>query len=137
MPPVATKATPAASNDPYSAPSGTPIAGYEGASTPGQAPFTPVPAGPAQGLSIASMVTGISGILLSFVFFGFLPGLAAVVMGHMAQKKQPHGRPFWLTGLITGYISVAIGLITGIFVIGAFLLFTAGLSQLDNSYFGY
>jgi hypothetical protein len=83
------------------------------------------------------MVTGISGILLSFVFFGFLPGLAAVVMGHMAQKKQPHGRPFWLTGLITGYISVAIGLITGIFVIGAFLLFTAGLSQLDNSYFGY
>lgn len=126
--------TPRVSNDPYAAPSGTPIAGYEGASTPGQAPFTPVPAGPPQGLSIASMVTGISGILLSFVVFGFLPGVAAVVMGHMAQKKQPYARPFWLTGLITGYISAAIGLITGVIVIGFFLVLIAGLGGASSYY---
>jgi hypothetical protein len=82
------------------------------------------------------MVTGISGILLSFVVFGFLPGVAAVVMGHMAQKKQPQARPFWLTGLITGYISVAIGLVTGIFVVGVALLFMAGLNVVGPGFRG-
>jgi hypothetical protein len=103
---------------------------------PGEASFTPVPAGPPQGLSIASMITGISGILLSFVAFGFLPGVAAVVTGHMAQKKQPYGRPFWLTGLITGYISVAIGLIALLFVIAGIVLFFAGVSQFGPNFRG-
>ena len=82
------------------------------------------------------MVTGILGILLSFVVFGFLPGVAAVVMGHMAQKKQPQARPFWLTGLITGYISVAIGLVTGIFVVGVALLSMAGLNVVGPGFCG-
>ncbi|EAR25043.1 integral membrane protein [marine actinobacterium PHSC20C1] len=82
------------------------------------------------------MVTGISGIMLSFVAFGFLPGVAAVVMGHMAQKKQPLARPFWLTGLITGYVSAAIGLITGIFIIGFFALIFAGFSEVGADYRG-
>jgi hypothetical protein len=129
VPPVA----PVVPHDPFTAPSGTPIAGYEGTSMPGGSSFTPVPAGPPQGLSIASMITGISGILLSFVAFGFLPGVAAVVTGHMAQKKQPYGRPFWLTGLITGYISVAIGLIALLFII---VLFFAGVSQFGQSFRG-
>jgi hypothetical protein len=132
VPPVA----PVVAHDPFTAPSGTPIAGYEGTSMPGEASFTPVPAGPPQGLSIASMITGISSILLSFVAFGFLPGVAAVVTGHMAQKKQPYGRPFWLTGLITGYISVAIGLIALLFVIAGIVLFFAGVSQFGPSFRG-
>jgi hypothetical protein len=82
------------------------------------------------------MVTGISGILLSFVVFGFLPGVAAVVMGHMAQKKQPYARPYWLTGLITGYISVVIGLITGIIVIAGFALLFAGVSEFGTGFRG-
>lgn len=83
------------------------------------------------------MVTGISSVLLSFMLLGFLPGVAAVILGHIAQKKQPYARPFWLTGLITGYISVAIGLLSIIAVIVGVALFWAGVSQLDNSNFGY
>jgi len=70
--------------------------------------------GQPQGLAIASLVTGIAGILGSFVFIGFLPGLAAVILGHLAQRRQPYARGFWLTGLITGYISAAIGLLIGL-----------------------
>ena len=74
--------------------------------------------------------------MLSFMMIGFLPGVAAVIMGHMAQKKQPHARPFWLTGLITGYISVAIGLVTAIFWVGIIVAIIAAASESAN-YYGY
>lgn len=79
-------------------------------------PYAPQPAGPAQGLSITSMILGIAGLLLSFVSFGFLPAVAAVITGHLAQRRQPWAKPFWLTGIITGYVGVAIGLVTGLFL---------------------
>jgi len=85
-----------------------------------------------QGLSIASLVLGIAGLLLSFVGFGFFPALAAVITGHMAQKRQPLSRPFWLTGLITGYVGVAIGVIMVIIVIvlgGLFFLTISGIAR--------
>lgn len=110
--------------------------GYATPQNPGQAGFTPVPAGPSQGLSIASMVTGIVGVLLSLAFFGFLPGVAAVVMGHIAQKKQPQARAFWLTGLITGYVATAIGVITGVLLIGGFLLFATIFNSGSSNYYG-
>jgi len=75
------------------------------------------PAGPVQGLSIASMVCGIAGIFLSFFWIGFLPALAAVITGHLAQKRQPYAKPFWLTGIITGYVGIAISLVYLLFVI--------------------
>lgn len=98
VPPV-----PTASPDPY-------------ASVPPQ-PYAPQPAGPAQGLSITSMILGIAGLLLALVSFGFLPAVAAVITGHLAQRRQPWAKPFWLTGLITGYVGVAIGLVTGLFLV--------------------
>jgi hypothetical protein len=82
------------------------------------------------------MISGISSIVLSFVFFGFLPGVAAVVMGHMAQKKQPHARPYWLTGLITGYIGAAIGLAAGVFFVGAIVLLMAGVNEVGPGFRG-
>lgn len=80
------------------------------------------PAGPAQGLSIASMVCGIAGIVLSFFWIGFLPALAAVITGHLAQKRQPLAKPFWLTGIITGYVGMAIGIVATILVFAWFVL---------------
>ena len=61
-------------------------------------------------LSITSMSLGIAGL----VFGAFIPGLisiAAVITGHIGQRREPHAKPFWLTGIITGYIGIAFTLL--------------------------
>jgi hypothetical protein len=68
------------------------------------------------------MICGISGVFLSFFSFGFFPALAGVILGHIAQKKQPYAKPFWLTGVITGYVGIAISLIYGLILLAAILL---------------
>ena len=78
-----------------------------------QAPYGYPPVAP-KGLSITSMVLGIVG-LLGFGF-GALLSIAAIVTGHMAQRSQPHAKGFWLTGLITGYIGLVIGVIGLVFI---------------------
>lgn len=93
--------------------------------------YAPAPAGPAQGLSITSMILGIAGVFLSLFGWGLLPAIAGVVTGHIAQKRQPYAKPFWLTGLITGYVGIGISLIWGLFLV---LIVIAGLSS--YSYFG-
>ncbi|TBN57785.1 DUF4190 domain-containing protein [Glaciihabitans arcticus] len=75
-----------------------------------------------QGLSIASMVTGIVAVLLTFASFGFIPGVVAVVLGHLAQKRQPQARAMWITGLITGYIAAGLGILTGLFWLAIILI---------------
>ena len=95
---------------PYSA--GQPAAGQAYAAGQPYVAGEPVPP---RGLALASMITGIAGLVLAFAGVGFLPAVAAVVLGHIAQRKQPYARPFWLTGIITGYVGVAIGLITAAF----------------------
>ena len=67
---------------------------------------------------------GIGVVLGSFVG-GFLPALAAVIMGHIAQKREPWATGFWVTALIAGYVGVGISLISGI---GALLIFLAAPS---------
>jgi len=75
--------------------------------------------GPAIGLSVAAMITGIVGVFFAlFGGLGLFPSVAAVIMGHIAQKKQKWARGYWITALITGYIGLAISL----FVIGIFAL---------------
>ena len=85
-----------------------------------QAPYGYPPVGP-KGVSITSMVLGIVGI----VGFGFLAlaSIAAIITGHMAQRSQPHAKGFWITGLITGYIGLAIGLIWLVFIVGLMLVY--------------
>jgi len=123
-------AAPGAAPNPYAQPQAgyvAPPAGY----APGQPyAYAPVAAGPVQGLSIASMILGIASLVLALVGFGFLPGLAAVITGHISQRRQPYARPFWLAGLITGYIGLGISLLTGLVVIVAFI---AGITS--SSYY--
>lgn len=69
---------------------------------------------PAKGLSVASMVLGLGGLLLSFFGVGFLVVVAAVILGHLAVKRQPYAKGFWLTGIITGYIGIAFSLVYGL-----------------------
>jgi hypothetical protein len=60
------------------------------------------------------MVLGVGGLLLSFFGVGFLVNVAAVVTGHIATKRQPHAKGFWLTGIITGYLGIAFSLVYGL-----------------------
>ncbi|WP_166877210.1 DUF4190 domain-containing protein [Salinibacterium sp. ZJ450] len=65
-----------------------------------------------QTLSLVSMIAGIAGIIFSWVpILGFLASVAAVITGHMAQGREPQAKPFWLTGLITGYVGILMGLL--------------------------
>lgn len=85
------------------------------------------PMTPPQGLSITSMILGISGLVLLFFWIGLLPSIAAVITGHLAQRSQPHARGFWLAGLITGYIGVGLAVL-GLLAFIAFFLFAGLLS---------
>lgn len=73
------------------------------------------------------MVCGIVGLL--FFGFGLLISVAAVILGHLAQKRQAHARGFWITGLITGYIGIGLAVIVGVFFL---IFFVAAFST-----FGY
>ena len=79
-------------------------------------------------LSIVSMILGIAGV----IFLGPLGGIPAVITGHMAQKRQPYAKGFWLTGIITGYLAIAWGVLVLLLFIG---IFAASMS--DYSSYGY
>ena len=97
-------------------------------------PYAPsyAPAAPTQGLSITSMITGIVGLLASlFGGWGLLISVAAVVTGHMAVKRQPTAKLFWLTGVITGWAGIGIALIWVIFWV-VFIIAIIGASMSYN-----
>lgn len=80
-------------------------------------------------LSIASLCCGIA------VFVGFgvflLPQVAAVILGHMALRREPSGRGFAIAGLVMGYIGIALTIL----VIVVFGLLLAGLSTTSSGTF--
>lgn len=74
-------------------------------------PLVPRRTQPSQGLALASMITGIAGVVLGGCL-GPLPGIAGLVMGLMALsqiKKTPEkvgGKPFATAGVIIGALTV-------------------------------
>jgi len=72
-------------------------------------------------LSILSLIGGIIGILSSWFYFGLLFSIAAVVLGFIGKKKEPAAKGMWLTGIILGFVGIAIGLISIIVTIIAFI----------------
>jgi hypothetical protein len=85
----------------------------------------PYVAGPSQTLSIVSLCLGIGSIVLCL---GVLLGIPAVILGHMASKKEPHARTLWTAGLVTGYIGIALGVIVGIIWLASLILPLIALS---------
>ena len=81
---------------------------------------------PTSGLAIASLVCGIMGLVSCL----FLPGIPAVICGHMAMRQMADpavrmsGRGMALAGLITGYISV--GILVFSVLMTLFVLLAAG-----------
>lgn len=102
--PAGPDGTPNASSGPYY---GAPEYGQPGSAynAYGQPIYYPLPPEP-KGLSIASLCCGIA-VYLGFGFF-ILPQVAAVVLGHLALRREPSGRGMAIAGLVLGYVGVAI-----------------------------
>lgn len=108
---------PGSSVPPYAAP---PSQGYPGGPTApyGGAPYGGVPVSapqPGKGLAITAMVLGIVGLLgfvvalIPFVgFISLLVPLAAVIIGIVALVRKSPGRPFAITGVITGALALIV-----------------------------
>ncbi|MET0589548.1 MAG: hypothetical protein ABWZ77_00070 [Naasia sp.] len=92
---------------------------YTGGATAAKAPV----------LSIISMILGIVGVLGGLFIFWFpivgpilqlwLPA-AAVVLGFLGRRREPSGKGFWLTGIITGFVGLGLFLIGLIITIAFF-----------------
>ncbi|MBG6215672.1 hypothetical protein IWX75_000109 [Arthrobacter sp. CAN_A6] len=77
-----------------------------------------------KGLSITALVCGVVAIFTG----GFLviPQILAVVFGHLALKREPSGKALALTGLIIGYVMVALTvLVVALFIPLIAFAFTA------------
>ena len=108
---------------------GYPAAGYApGYGAPAYAPR------PNNGVAVAAMVCGIVGVVFGWAtFFIILPVLvsvAAVILGHVALsqlKKTPAvgGRGMAITGLVLGYIPIALTAILLVLAIIAAVTFGA------------
>lgn len=125
---------------PQAAPPQYPAAPVQG---PGQFPQQPYPAAPGnrpiqpygqqpygqpyysgltpaepKGMSIAALVLGIVGVISGGWFI--IPQILAVVFGHIGLKKEPSVKGMAITGLVLGYLMVAISLAYGLVLLFAF-----------------
>ncbi|WP_285115773.1 hypothetical protein [Leifsonia sp. fls2-241-R2A-40a] len=102
-----------------------------GQPAPGYAQPYGQPAAKSPILSILSLVGGIVGIVINLAWgIGFLFGVAAIVLGFIGRNKEPHARGFWLTGIILGFVSIAIAIIYWIILAVIF----ASLANYSNTY---
>lgn len=76
--------------------------------------------GPSQNLAMASMIVGLSGVLLSWCF-GPVPGIVALVLGLVALsqiKKSPEkytGKGMAIAGIVIGAVNIAFYILLMIF----------------------
>ncbi len=93
-------------------------------------PPPPYVRAPSQSLAVASMITGIVGLVVGTFCLGPLPGIVALVLGLVALnqiKKFPNkigGKPFALIGVVLGSLSI---LFYGVFIL--FFLISSILSH--------
>ncbi|QHK21198.1 DUF4190 domain-containing protein [Pseudarthrobacter psychrotolerans] len=97
--------------DPYGAAYAQPASPYGQGASPygqpaygqpayGQPSYYGMPQQP-KGLSIASMVLGISSVILGWFM---IPQIAAIITGHLALRREPSGKGMSITGLVLGYL---------------------------------
>jgi hypothetical protein len=112
---------------PPPSPPGAPTGYYQPANPYGYAYAT---VQPPRGLSIASMILGICGLVVSFLgALGLFPSIAAIITGHIAQKRQPYARGNWIAGLVCGYIGLVVALVWTAFFVVVFII---GINASDS-----
>ncbi|TFC43367.1 hypothetical protein E3O49_12955 [Cryobacterium shii] len=77
-------------------------------------------------------VIGILGFPIVFIpiaggILGLFVPAAAVVLGFLGRSKEPQARGFWLTGIITGFVGVALAL-------ASILIWAVIFASMPNSY---
>ena len=104
------------------------------AAAPEPTPYSAAPAGGAPKkapvLSIIALIAGILGLLGSWIgllslfgLIGVILPIAAIILGFLGKSKEPQAsKGLWLTGIITGFIGLAITLLL---VIGSTVLFAS------------
>lgn len=105
-------------------------------SNPAATAYSALPAGPSTTLSVLALVFGIMGLILSFFLLGLLPAIGAVILGHLALKREPHARGMGIAGLVTGYIGVAISVLWVLVILVPSLLFFLAISGIGAAGFG-
>jgi len=101
------------------APPPAPVSNWQDQGLGANTPFQPPVAGQGQNQTLA-IVSLVCGILSVFCCAWFLPGIVAVVLGFMAKNKADQnpaeygGRGMAVAGMITGGISVVLGIIVTI-----------------------
>lgn len=100
--------------EPTNPPAGYPAVGHSAAGHPAPG----YPAAPPKTLSIVALVFGVVAVATG----GFLlvPQLGAVVLGHIALRREPEGRAMAIAGLVMGYLVIGLWLLF-ILVVGLFL----------------
>lgn len=107
---------------PPAPPAAPPVSGLPSADAPGN-PYTSALGQKAPVLSIISLIAGIVGLLLFWLgilpIIGSIMGMfipaAAIVLGFIGRKKEPTSKGMWLTGIILGFIGIAISLLFLVF----------------------
>lgn len=104
--------------------------------TPATPYVAPAAAGPKQGLSLTSFITGLGAFVFSWIpivgFLGFVAGIVAVITGFMAKGKEPAAPKWmWIVGLIAGFIGIAISLV---YLIGFIMLLSLGSAVTTYGY---
>lgn len=101
----------------------TPYPASVGGSTPAPnlSVYATTPTSAGKGLSLASLILGCSGLVLTVFYLGLFPAIAAVILGHIARRRQPASQALWLTGLITGYLALAISVFLGGWIVLIFI----------------
>ena len=95
-----------------------------------QQPYGAYAAAPPKGLSIASLICGIGGFVTISFGIGFFAAIAAVILGFIAKKNQPYAKGLWLTGIITGFVTIGLSVIG---LVGIILYYVFAF----NTYSGY
>ena len=94
------------------------------------APVAYAPPRPNSGLAITSLICGIAGLVLFWLWLPVVASIVAVITGHMGLKQTKNnpalgGRGMAIGGLITGYVGVGLMVAQILIGLAVFLAFGA------------